>query len=48
MTEDINSMLNSSRSLGASVLQVSNEAPIGKWHQDSKNEKGFYSIIQFV
>ena len=38
-------MLDSSTSLGASVLQISKEAKIGKWHQDSKNGKGHFLLL---
>ena len=42
LIEDINSMLDTSTKLGASVLQISKTADVGKWHQDSQNGKGHF------
>ena len=37
--------LNSSTSLGASILQISESAPVGKWHQDSENGEGYFLLL---
>ena len=38
-------MLDSTTKLGASVLQISKTADVGKWHQDSKNGKGHFLLL---